>query len=102
VVGAGGIAWRRTDSFIFFFDKGIVVQSFGGSVAPKLGPDLLVKVFGQSFSQPVRKGFDHDGIVIIVFFFKCCCQLLCPKPCTDTETAYMILYSRFLRGDKVR
>ena len=70
VVGLAGIARRRTDAAVFFFDQCSIIKVLFRSVAPEFPADASMAVFRQSFGAAVAKCFDYYRVVVILLCFK--------------------------------
>ena len=65
VVGAGWVAWRRTDAHILLFDELLVRQALVRRITPKVTAHARVQIFGKGFGQTIGQAFEHDvGVVV--------------------------------------
>src|SRR5690348_2161869 len=100
VVGARWVTWRRPDAAIFFMNKIFVAQLFPATVAPFLA-HAFVQALGKSFSQTIREGFRHDGVVVVLFRSIRVAQFFQSNSAGDGERTDMVAESCFLWRDEV-
>src|SRR5690606_11834880 len=90
----GGIAWRRTDSFVTFLDQGLIIEAFFRVIAPDFLSYPLMEVFCPRFCKPIRHSFQHDDIVIISFAFEFGQLFFDSKSCGYGKAAKIISQAR--------
>ena len=90
MVRARGIAGRRADALVSFFDEVLVGESFVGCVTPQFMSDLLVEVFCCCLSEAVGNGFDQNRIVIIAGQFLIFRQCFERSPCRHDKSADVV------------
>ena len=60
MVGARGIAGRRTNTPVFFLDKLLITSMFIGHEAPELAAHPTMQTLGEGFGQPVGTGWSRS------------------------------------------
>ncbi len=65
VIGAGGVAGRRTDAAVLLLDELLLGEILAMAVAPDVAHHL-VQVLGEGLGEPIGQRLGHDGVVVVV------------------------------------
>src|SRR5581483_7989502 len=101
MVRACWVSRRRTNPAIFFMNQVFLAQVFRTAVTPLI-TDTLVQAFGESLRQAIRKGFGHDGVVVVVLGAITVAEFLQPDTAGYCKCANVIAQPCFFWRDEIR
>ena len=93
VIGAGGIAERRTDAAISLAHQVVGRQPLVGAVAPVLAR-ARVQPFGERLGQPIGQRLHHDRVVVVVVALEARGQLVGAEAGRHGERAEVVARCR--------
>ena len=101
MVGAGGVAGRRTDPAVLLADQIFAGQFFAFAKPPRFAR-ALVQIFGKGFGQTIGQCFGHDRVVIVMVPLELLAKFLDAKSRADGKGTEIIFQAGARGCDEIR